>query len=108
MTSGVFMLVYIRHLSEQTMCILLLPPGTKLGQGYIFTGVCDSVHRRGGGLVWLGGGMCGRGGYAWLGEGACMAGGEGACMAGGHAWLGRGHVVAVATPNVKLLSLIIT
>ena len=24
---------------------LLLPPTTKLGQGYIFTGVCDSVHR---------------------------------------------------------------
>ena len=27
----------------------LLPPATKLGQGYIFTGVCDSVH---------GGGVC--------------------------------------------------
>ena len=24
-----------------------LPPATKLGQGYIFTGVCDSVHREG-------------------------------------------------------------
>ena len=23
---------------------LFLPPATKLGQGYIFTGVCDSVH----------------------------------------------------------------
>ena len=23
----------------------ILPPATKLGQGYIFTGVCDSVHR---------------------------------------------------------------
>ena len=23
----------------------LLPPATKLGQGYIFTGMCDSVHR---------------------------------------------------------------
>ena len=23
----------------------LLPPATKLGQGYIFTGVCDSVNR---------------------------------------------------------------
>ena len=22
----------------------LLPPATKLGQGYVFTGVCDSVH----------------------------------------------------------------
>ena len=24
--------------------IYLLPPATKLGQGYVFTGVCDSVH----------------------------------------------------------------
>ena len=24
---------------------LLLPPSTKLGQGYVFTRVCDSVHR---------------------------------------------------------------
>ena len=24
---------------------VFLPPATKLGQGYIFTGVCDSVHR---------------------------------------------------------------
>ena len=24
---------------------MLLPPATKLGQGYVFTGVCDSVHR---------------------------------------------------------------
>ena len=28
------------------MClVLLLPPATKLGQGYVFTCVCDSVHR---------------------------------------------------------------
>ena len=27
------------------MCYL--PPATKLGQGYVFTGVCDSVHRGG-------------------------------------------------------------
>ena len=26
---------------------LLLPPATKLGQGYVFTCVCDSVHRQG-------------------------------------------------------------
>ena len=25
-------------------------PQTKLGQGYIFTGICDSVHREGGGV----------------------------------------------------------
>ena len=69
---------------------VFLPPATKLGQGYIFTGVCDSVHggggggkrgwgacvvggmHGGGGCVWLGGGMCGRG-HAWQGGwGACM------------------------------------
>ena len=32
---------------------LLLPPAKKLGQGYIFTGICDSVHRGGG--AWSGG-----------------------------------------------------
>ena len=26
---------------------LLLPPATKLGQGNVFTGMCDSVHRGG-------------------------------------------------------------
>ena len=25
--------------------VFLLPPATKLGQGYVFTGVCDSVNR---------------------------------------------------------------
>ena len=29
-------------------CQVSLPPATKLGQGYIFTGVCDSVHGGGG------------------------------------------------------------
>ena len=28
--------------------IWFLPPATKLGQGYVFTGVCDSVHWGGG------------------------------------------------------------
>ena len=74
------------HPTTQT----LLPPATKLGQGYIFTGVCDSVN---------GGGMHGWGGVA---RGACMTGGGqgvhgqggmcgwGACMAGGggYAWWG--------------------
>ena len=27
--------------------VMFLPPATKLGQGYVFTGVCDSVHRGG-------------------------------------------------------------
>ena len=43
----------------------LLPPATKLGQGYIFTGVCDSVHR----------GVCA--------IPACIAGGVPACLAAG-------------------------
>ena len=70
------------HLSNKIPGFLFLPPATKLGQGYIFTGVCDSVNR--------GGGVHGRGGM-WQGE-ACVAGGhawQGACMAeGGPAWLG--------------------
>ena len=40
-----------------------LPPATKLGQGYIFTGVCDSVHGRGGSA--LGGGTWSRGFCSW-------------------------------------------
>ena len=40
-----------------------LPPATKLGQGYVFTRVCDSVHR-GGGIP------------------ACFVGGIPACLAG--------------------------
>ena len=35
-------------------------PQTKLREGYVFTGVCDSVHRGGGGMRgFLGGGMHG-------------------------------------------------
>ena len=97
-------------------CTGLLPLATKLGQGYIFTGICDSVHRGGvrgcGGHVWLPGGMCGlQGGmcgcrgHAWLPGGSMFAGGmcgcQGACIVaggmhgywgvcvvtGGHAWL---------------------
>ena len=61
--------------------VISLPPATKLGQGYIFTGVCDSVHRgacmvAGGGHVWLlVGGMHGC-------SGPCMvAGGPESCIA---------------------------
>ena len=32
-------------------CNGLLPPATKLGQGYVFTRVCDSVHGEGGCLL---------------------------------------------------------
>ena len=37
-------------LRESETFLSYLPPETKLGQGYIFTGVYDSVHWRGGGL----------------------------------------------------------
>ena len=79
----------------------LLPPTTKLGQGYVFTRVCDSVHRggmvAGGGRAWL------LGGHVWLlGEGVCMVGGVwllgeggvhgcgGACMVARGAWFAGG------------------
>ena len=49
---------YIQYIS------VLLPPATKLGQGYIFTGVCDSVNRGvsapGGCLLSGGDGVCSR------------------------------------------------
>ena len=63
---------------------MFLPPATKLGQGYIFTGVCDSVHKGGGVLsqhalqvvsqhaLQQGGGIP-----------ACIAGGIPACLATG-------------------------
>ena len=62
------------------MIDLYLPPATKLGPGYIFTGICDSVHRVGclvlegclvtGGCLVLGGlvrGVHGQGGVPGLG-----------------------------------------
>ena len=77
-------------------------PLTKLQGGYVFTGVCDSVHRGvcmvSGGHVCCKGGMCGCWGGAWLLGGMCgcvggMCSCWGACMvggcmiAGGHVWL---------------------
>ena len=46
--------VVIAHIEKRCHLelVLLLPPATKLGQGYVFTGVCDSVH--GGGSTWPG------------------------------------------------------
>ena len=53
--------------------VYLLPPATKLGQGYIFTGVCDSVHRGAGCMVPEGmpglGGAWSRGGSRSRGPG---------------------------------------
>ena len=61
---------------------IYLPPANEVCEGYVFTGVCLSVHR---------------GRSAWQG-GACVAGcvcvwqggmhGRGMCVAGGHAWQG--------------------
>ena len=60
---------------------LLLPPATKLGQGYIFTGVCDSVNS---GVCFLPGAGCAsshgsvssRGGASsWRGRGCFLLGG---------------------------------
>ena len=98
-------------LDDATMTVVLLciyslciyRPLTKLREGYVFTGVCDSVHR--GGCAWLHGGwhpwllggvwlgvcvwLCG--GHASLLGGAWLRGWHvwllGGCMVGGHAWL---------------------
>ena len=84
----------------------LLPPVTKLGQGNIFTNVCQEFRPRGGacmaggvhggGHVWQGGMHCrgacmAGGGHVWQGVGMC---GRGACMAGGVHGTGRACVVA--------------
>ena len=52
----------VLEVSNSTKCnyisrvfLVFLPPTTKLGQGYVFTSVCDSVHR---------GGACMAGGHA--------------------------------------------
>ena len=61
--------------------IAFLPPATKLGQGYIFTGICDSVNREGvlplggGGFLW--GGASSQGGV--LPPGGCFLPGWIAC-----------------------------
>ena len=72
---------------------MFLPPATKLGQGNVFTSVCDSVHGGGGWRAWQGACMVGR--HAWPGgcvvRGACMA--RGACVVKG-ACVARGACVA--------------
>ena len=39
---------FIRPCTILWLPIIFLPPETKLGQGYVFTRICDSVHRGGG------------------------------------------------------------
>ena len=41
-------MVVCEHVFQSFFLNALLPPATKLGQGYIFPGVSDSVHRGGG------------------------------------------------------------
>ena len=67
----------------------LLPPATKLGQGNIFTGVCDSVRKGvsgpGGCLVW-GGSALGEGCLVWGEWVSAPRGvpGDGYCCGGTH------------------------
>ena len=82
---------------------MFLPPATKLAQGYIFTGVCDSVHTGGvcvfpgGACVVARGGMhgCWGGGHAWL-PGGCvwLPGGVHGCRGEGACVVAGGHVIA--------------
>ena len=84
----------------------LLPPANVVCEGYIFTGVCDSVNRggmrgfiRGACMVLFGGGACmvlfgGRvwfypGGHAWFYWGACVV------LFGGRAWFYSGGACMV-------------
>ena len=58
--------------------LFFLPPATKLGQGYIFTGVCDSVH---GGVPGPAGGCLVLGGAS---PGVCLL--PRGCLLGGGSW----------------------
>ena len=55
-------------------CVSLLPPATKLGQGNIFTGICDSVK----GGASLPGGCLLPGGVSGPGRGGCLV--PGGCL----------------------------
>ena len=47
--------VLVKYLDASiAFTIFLLPPSMKFGQGYIFTGICDPVHRGGSALVHAG------------------------------------------------------
>ena len=80
----VSMLLESRYISDVRY---LLPPATKLGQSYVFTRVCDSVHGVGGVVV---------------GIPACIARGIPACLAAG-VWGGMvsQHALQVSRPTPK-------
>ena len=80
-----------------------LPPANEVCEGYVFTGVCHSVHGGCAWLLWGGGHAWLLGGHAWLlpgGMHGCSQGGMCGCSWGGvhgcswgHAWLlPGGHV----------------
>ena len=72
--------------------LIFLPPATKLGQGYVFICMCDSVH--GGRRAWLPGGMYGCWGACMAARVACMVA-RGMCLVvKGHAWLQGACMVA--------------
>ena len=63
-------------ISKRNFCVLL-PPANEVCEGYVFTGVCHSVHRGGGVRGCSGGGAC-----MVAPGGACVVapGGRGACV----------------------------
>ena len=85
----------------------LLPPTNEVCEGYVFTGVCHSVHRgggmrgcsRGGSVRGCSGeGMVAPRGHAWL-----LWGGVCGCSGGQHAWLLPGGVCMVAPRGVCMV-----
>ena len=105
--------VATRSLRLRSFCIIdnllvFLPPANVVCEGYIFTGVCDSVNRGGGWRVWfyLGGHAWfylrgGVHGFIWGGMRAFIWGGVwfysgGACVVSfrGHAWFYSGGMCA--------------
>ena len=74
---------------EVRAMVALLPPATKLGQGNIFTGVCDSVSREGvlppeGGCFLTGGCFLPGGASSWGGAGGDPPSGTATAAGGTH------------------------
>ena len=67
----------------------LLPPATKLGQGYNFTGVCDSVHGGGGRVSGPGESSKFSGGFLQICAGGTHPTGMHSCLSKLHSHLGR-------------------
>ena len=67
--------LYVSHWS-----VFLLPPANEVCEGYVFTGVCHSVHGGGVCVVALGECMVAPGGCAWLLSCAWLLRGGGRCV----------------------------